>query len=176
MAVPLTHEDYLNAARVLWGDAGEFIVSEYDRLNREHFRGQLPPVPMVIGMTPYGRCIGLTRASGPWTGRTPRITIASNLFEIGSAAVSDVVLHEMIHVKLQLAGEDSSHNSVGWCGELERLSPAVLGYPVQAAPVLPRRVDGKVARAPLDGHLTRKELASWPGLRPGGERFDVPTA
>ena len=76
--------------------------------------------------------------------------------------VTDVLLHEMIHASLILAGLDSGHNSGPWCAEVERLSPPVLEASVKAAPVVPRRVDGRVVRRLLDSHLGRKHLAGWP--------------
>ena len=165
------HEDYLHAATVLWGDAGARVVNTFARLNAEHFDSELPPLPMVIGITAYGRCLGITRYSSHATGGLPRITIASNLFSSGVNRVADTVLHEMVHAHLMLAGRDTTHNGRPWCEELERLSPAVLGRTVCAKPVTPRRIDGKVRRAALGGHLTRKQLASWPhSLR--GDDFD----
>jgi len=166
-----THRDYLQAAAVLWGEAGEFVVAEFERHNQAHFGGELPPLPIVIGITPYGRCIGQTRPRGGWdAGDTlPRITIASNLFAAGTVAVSDTVLHEMIHAKLMLGGLDPGHNGRPWCQEIERLSPAVIGQEVKAAPVTPRRIDGKVTRQHLDGHLSRDQISHWPGHRTGGQ-------
>jgi hypothetical protein len=173
-----THNDYLKAATVLWGDAGAFLVNEYARHNHDHFDGQLPPIPIVIGMTPYGRCVGQTRRIGDWAaGELPRITIASTLFAAGTTAVSDTVLHEMIHVKLMLAGLDPKHNARPWCDEITRLSPGVLGHEIDAAPVLPRRINGGPStRLARPGHLTRQEIASWPGPRPGGDVYGVATS
>lgn len=170
-----THEDYRRAATVLWGAAGRFVVEEVRRHNRQHFGSELPPLPVVIGIVPYGRCIGMTRSRGAWAegDQLPRITIASNLFAAGTVAVSDTVLHEMIHAKLMLAGLDPSHNGAPWCAEIERLSPAVLGREIKAAPVKPRRIDGQVVRRHLAGHLTRDELARWPGRRHGGEVLSI---
>jgi hypothetical protein len=157
-----THADYRQAARVLWGEAGTFAVDEYKRLNKRLFSDELPPVPIVIGITAYGHCIGLTRREGEWDGGLPRITLAASLFRAGENEVRDVLTHEMIHVKLLLADDDSSHNGKPWCAEIERLSPLVLSRPVNAKPVHPRRIEGKNRRLPLDGHLTRKQLAAWP--------------
>ena len=39
-------------------------AAEYARLNREHFAGSIPPMPVIIGLTAYGKCIGLTRGGG----------------------------------------------------------------------------------------------------------------
>lgn len=48
-----------------------------------------------------------------------------------------------------------------------RLAPLLGLGEVRAAPVKTMRVDGKVARRPLDGHLERDELARFPhSLRP----------
>jgi hypothetical protein len=166
-----THEQYRTAARVLWGEAGAWAVDEYERHNACYFGGKLPPVPVVIGLTAYGKCLGLTRHCGEWSESLPRITLWSALFAAGTGAVSDVILHEMVHVRLMLTGEDPRHNGKPWCAEIVRLSPLVLGQTVQAKPVLPRRVNGVNRRIPLDGHLERMQLASWPySLRPAGGR------
>jgi hypothetical protein len=167
-----THADYRLAAEVLWGEAGAWAVDEYQRLNGLYFEGKLPPVPVVIGLTAFGRCLGLTRPHGAWGQELPRISLQSGLFAKGTLAVSDVVLHEMVHAKLMLAGVDPSHNAKPWCAEVERLSPLVLGQTVHARPVHPRRdVDGVNRRFALEGHLPRKVLARWPySLRDGEDR------
>jgi hypothetical protein len=163
MPVP-TRRDQIRAAEALWGDAGTYVYRTFDELNRQHFRGELPGLPVVIGITPYGRCLGLTRY-GPGL---PRITIASNQFK-HAHVVRDVLLHEMLHAHLALTGAESKHNAVPWCEAIVRLSPAVLGHDIQAAPVKARRIDGKVVKAPRDGHLPQGVLARWPGaLRPPG--------
>ena len=59
-----THEDYRQAAALLWGEAGEYAAEELARLNREHFAGSIPPMPVIIGLTAFGKCIGATRDSG----------------------------------------------------------------------------------------------------------------
>jgi hypothetical protein len=169
-------EQYRLAAEILWGKAGAWAVDEYGRLNDRYFGGALPSVPIVIGLTAYGACLGLTRGRGQWAGQVPRITIHSGHFARGTGAVSDTILHEMVHVRLMLAGLDPQHNGRPWCAEVERLSPQVLGLQVKAKPVHPRRVGGVNRRLALEGHLARKELAGWPrSLRPRGSdpRRDV---
>jgi hypothetical protein len=159
-----TSADYRRAAEVLWGEAGAWAVDEYQRHNVRYFEGRLPPVPVVIGLTAYGRCLGLTRGHGEWARELPRISLQSGHFEGGTRGVSDTILHEMVHVRLILAGLDPSHNAKPWCAEIERLSPLVLGRAVKARPVHPRWVNGSKQRLPLDGHLTRMELATWPDM------------
>src|SRR5579884_2856783 len=143
--------DYHKAAEILWGEAGAWSVEEYQRLNELYFSGKLPPVPLVIGLTAYGRCLGLTRHQAIWGGLVPRITLQSSLFARGTANVSDTILHEMVHVRLMLAGLDHSHNGRPWCAEIVRLTPLVLGRVVKAAPIHPRRIDGKSVRLERDG-------------------------
>jgi hypothetical protein len=175
--VGYTLADYRRAGEALWGEAGAYAVDEYQRHNENYFSGELPPIPIVIGITAYGKCLGMTRGGG-----LPRITLSSSIFARtehshgrkrvwphGRNVVSDTLLHEMIHAKLILEGRESAHNAQPWCDEITRLSPAVLGHEIQVAPVKPRRVNGKVRRHVLEGHLTQGELARWPYyLRPAG--------
>lgn len=60
------------------------------------------------------------------------------------------------------------------------MSPLVLGHEINAAPVKPRRIDGRVVRKPLDGFISQDALAHWPySLRPSdwqpGEPIRVET-
>ena len=192
-----TYEDYRHAAALLWGTAGDFAAAEFARLNREHFAGSIPPMPIVIGLTAFGRCIGLTR-DGCWLD-SPRITLAPELFNGnhrtagGPRMVSDVLVHEMVHAALMLRGEDPQHNADPWCRLLAELSPAVLGREIAARPVRPRRVPNPnrdadpdapktiVIRKPEPGTMSQAELARWPhSCRPGdyylkGKPIPVPT-
>ena len=63
-------EDYAQAAALLWGEAGEYAAAGYCRLNRGLFGGSLPPLPIVIGLTAYGGCLGSPAALPPG-GRSP---------------------------------------------------------------------------------------------------------
>jgi hypothetical protein len=162
-----SYEAYRAAALLLWGPSAAWAVDETSRLNVDYFDAQLPPLPVVVGITAYGRCIGLTRHSGAWVDGLPRITIASNQFHRGADHIRDVLLHEMIHAHLILGGLNPHHEGWPWINEITRLSPAVLGREINAKPVYPRRVGGKNVRAPRDGHLSQMEIAGWPGsLRP----------
>jgi hypothetical protein len=193
-----THEDYRQAAALLWGEAGDFAAAEFARLNREHFAGSIPPMPVIIGLTAFGRCIGLTRADQDWLA-APRITLAPELFNgnhrtaAGPRIVSDVLVHEMVHAALMFRGEDPSHNGEPWCQMISELSPALLGHEVTARPVLPRRVPNPeretdpsapktiVVRLAEPGTLARAELATWPhtarprGYYEGDKPIPVPT-
>jgi len=134
-------------------------------------------MPVIIGLTAFGRCIGLTR--GGWL-EAPRITLAPELFNGnhrtpgGRRMVADTLVHEMVHAALMFRGEDPSHNAAPWCRMITELSHDVLGREVIAAPVLPRRVPNParetdlaapktiVVRQAEPGALTQAGLATWP--------------
>jgi hypothetical protein len=172
------YDAYLEAAAVLWGAAGAFAVREFQRLNRWLFAGMLPPLPIVIGLTAYGKCLGLTRSRGAWAAGAgaralPRITLAPEIFQGnhrcpgGQRVVSETLIHEMVHAQLFLNGLDHQHNGRLWCDTIMRLSPQVLGHAIVAAPDTVRRIDGVARRLARDGALPRRVIASWPHtLRP----------
>lgn len=190
LPVTPTLDDYANAARWLWRDAGQYAVDSFARLNRDLFGNELPALPIVIGLTAFGRCIGLTRYD--WLG-DPRITLAPRLFNRdGVRDVDDTLTHEMVHAVLFLRGENTKHNHAPWCMAITALSPKVLGHEITARPVGTRRVPNparehdataektKVVRQAEPGALTRKQLAEWPhSLRPAdfdhGPTISVPT-
>jgi len=78
---PPGYGEYARAAALLWGEAGEYAAAEFGRLNREHFAGSIPPLPIVVGLAAYGHCIGLTRHRGTssWLD-SPRISLAPEVF------------------------------------------------------------------------------------------------
>lgn len=191
-----TYRTYADAAALLWGEAGEFAAAEFTRHNREHFAGSIPPMPIIIAMTPYGGCIGLTGAV--WWLTSPRITLAPEVFtgsrdkfnpctgrttpgrlHGGPRQVSDVLLHEMIHAALILRGENPEHNQAPWCRMITELSPAVLGTEITARPVRTRRIPNPARETDPDAPKTivrrladpdalpQISLATWPySLRP----------
>jgi hypothetical protein len=174
-----SYEDYRRAAALIWGTAGDFAAAEFGRLNRNHFAAALPPLPIAIGLAPYGRCFGLTRSPADWLA-CPRISLAVEVFTGsrrspgGKRMVADVLVHEMAHALLLLRGEDPDHNRAGWCQLITEMSPAVIGHEINARPVLPRRIPNParetepsaaktiVVRRPRPGSMTRAELARWP--------------
>lgn len=178
----MTYDEVRRFVTWTWGRAGEFAADEFSRINREHFAGSVPPLPIVIGIAAYGHCIGLTRGHS-----TPRISLASEIFNGshrqrgGPLTVSDTLIHEMVHAFLMLRGENPSHNAPAWCRMITELSPDLVGHEIIAEPVGTMRVPNpdretdpkapktKVVRRPKPGCLTQEQLASWPHLiRPDG--------
>lgn len=160
----------------LWGDAGTWAADTWTRLNAAHFDGKLRYHGIVWGLTPHGGRLGHTYPSG-------RITLHPSLLDpqesawgirdqLGARYAEDTLLHEMVHVTLfarGIASKAPHHNTQEWCDEIMRITRQLGLAPIKAAPVKPRRVDGKVVREPLDGHLSRVEIATWPDrLRPAG--------
>jgi len=120
---------YRDAAVTLWGDAGAHAHDAYARL-RPALYPELPPqVPIVIGITAYGRCLGLTRHG--WE-HGPRITLESRRFAEGARLIDDVIAHEMLHAWLAVTGRGAKHDSADWYEAIRRLSPAVLGRELDA--------------------------------------------
>jgi hypothetical protein len=149
LAIPST--DYREAAITLWGDAGSYVHAAYARWLP--LFPELPEsLPIVMGITAYGKCIGLTRAG--WE-HGPRITIASNLFKQGRLMVDDVMVHEMLHAWLYITGQDTAHESPAWYSAIKRLSPVVLGHDLDVR----RGAQRKSVRVKLDDgrSVVRKE-------------------
>jgi hypothetical protein len=135
---------YRDAALALWGEAGGFVHDEYADYRDRYFTGRVPEqVPIVIGITAYGHCGGLTR--GTWD-YGPRITIESRQFSRGATWVSHIILHEMVHVALRFAGLDPDHKGEPWYSEVRQLSLAL--FKTDLSQVIVRGADRKSVRVP----------------------------
>jgi hypothetical protein len=97
----------------------------------EHFGGRILPLPVIIGLTAYGRCLGLTRGLEDWLA-APRITLARELFNGnhrtvgGQRMIADVIAHELVYVALMLRPPGSKnrrpapHHDLGKTTKRER--------------------------------------------------------
>ena len=170
---------YRDAAVTLWGEAGAYAHDAYNRW-LPRFPELPDELPIVIGITAYGRCIGLTR--GDWQ-HGPRITIASNLFARGRLGVDDTMVHEMTHAWLHVTGQDTKHEGEAWYAAIRRLSPAVLGHELDVR----RGAARKSVRVKLDDGtsvvrkianpdaITHGSVARWPqAFRPEGYDWGEP--
>lgn len=171
---------YGDAAAALWGEAGALAHDAYRHLRPLY--PELPEqLPIVIGITAYGGCLGATRTD--WHAG-PRITLSSSIFRQGHHAVEDVVVHEMLHAWLAVTGRATKHDTAAWYGAVRRLSPAVLGHEVdirrgagrrserlpnpayEAGNGEPKTVVRKVRVAAAVPH---RDVARWPqAFRPAG--------
>jgi hypothetical protein len=166
-----------DALENLWGEAGTWAAATWTHLNTDHFNSRLIYHGIVFGLTPHGENLAHTWPDG-------RITLHPSLLDphgdawmighkLGALFAEDVLLHEMVHVVLDEAGvpntSQGQHNTVEWCEQIMRITPQLGLPPILAAPVKPRRVDGKVRRLPREGYLSRADIAYWPhSLRPDG--------
>ena len=175
---------YRAAAEKLWGEAGAYVHEAYDKY-RPLFPELPRTLPIVIGLTAYGKCIGLTRTD--WE-HGPRITIQSSAFKGGTDLVDDVMIHEMLHAWLAVTGRDPEHGSSDWYDAINRLSPTVLGRELGAKRGADRKSvrvktdDGRsvVRKVRVEGVITHNQVANWPGPflprgRDRGRRLHCPT-
>lgn len=133
---------YQDAAEKLWGRAGAYVHEAY-RAHLPLFNNLPDEMPIVIGLSAYGKCAGFTRGGHPALDG-PRISIMSNIWHLGTGFVSDIMCHEMMHVSLILGGRNSDHDSGDWYAECNRLAPKVLGRELN----LKRGQDRKSVRVP----------------------------
>ena len=133
-----------------------FPTSAHSPPNQSGAHFDLPRLPLVVGLTAYGKCIGLTRYR-----EVPRITVASGVFS-STRMVDDVLVHETLHASLILAGANPDHDSADWCRSIVTLSPAIAGESVLAVP-------DKVIKVP-NGAGGRKSAQVHPRGAPRGPR------
>lgn len=135
--------------------AGRWAYAAFDFLNAAYFDGRLPTPLILWELTPYGHCVGDTRAALPAMIRLhPQVRKFDTPQGVPGAVACDVLLHELIHVAvLALHGEDcgcdrrlatdSSHSDPCWLTEVTRIAP-LLGIDRQAR-------GNKKVRVPIDG-------------------------
>lgn len=178
---------YRDAAEALWGQAGAYAHDAYARL-RAGLYPELPiQVPIVIGITAYGHCDGLTRTS--WQ-HGPRISLFSSAFGRGHRYLDDLLTHEMLHAWLAVTLRAVRHDSADWYVAVRRLSPAVLGRAIDARRGAARRSvripnpdwrPGSAAprtlvrKQAVPGAVPHADVATWPqSFRPDGYEWGTP--
>ncbi|MGH9152804.1 MAG: SprT-like domain-containing protein [Acidimicrobiales bacterium] len=117
----MTTGSLAHAGAALWGPAGAYLYAAYERLQSRLFPELPPELPMVIGLTAYGHCIGLTRS---WPSGA-RISVAPKVFAEGARMVDDVLVHEMLHVWLMQTGLDHKHAGEPWYPARYYIGPAI---------------------------------------------------
>jgi hypothetical protein len=171
-----TAAEYRQAQEILYGAAGVWAHDTFVALNAQYFANAVPHRGILWGLLSYGGKLGLCN------GASGRIILHTSLLDprsahpwdmqwsdLGESFACDVLLHEMLHAYLGARRENPKHNAAPWCREIERLAIELGIGPVRAQPVKPRRVDGKLMRRALPGHLTQDQLSRFPySLRPPG--------
>jgi len=182
MTRQLTIADLEEVAEAYHGAAGRFAYAAFRWANDAVFERALP-VPLIqFALTPYGRCVALTKAR---LDAQPVITIHPSAWSGGSeadpGAVLDVMIHELLHVYVHYVAlpssptlltqlRRSSHDIAVWAELVMKFSPRVpgLGRGVRTSPRRSVRNDsGAVVKRVPRGCIDLATLAMWPGsLRP----------
>ncbi|MBF0204082.1 MAG: hypothetical protein HQK67_07140 [Desulfamplus sp.] len=165
---------------VIYGYKGVFAYDAWLEINELYFFNSLKPIQIIWGITNYSRSLGNINDN--------RMMLHNSLFHpvsnvvwgtdkevFGKKYTYDVILHEMIHQhdhqfqpQYKKKPFYTSHNNPFWCSEVIRIGE-LLGYELQAVPAKLKRINGKGQSYTPDGHLTRKQLASFPDcIRPNG--------
>jgi len=173
------------AATTFFNGLGGWSYDKWEELNNLYFDGKLEAGSIIWGLTPHGHYLG---AYSPMDNQ---ITLHTSLVEpksdspwnmgslLGEKFAEDVLLHEMIHQYLRqiknYTGKES-HNCEEWCEGIVRISK-LMGIEIKAKPVRQKRIRqpgqktgaGKVQWVVEEGHMNRKEIASFPhSIRPTG--------
>lgn len=178
---------YQDAAVVLWGEAGAYAHDSYARIRPALYPDLPAQIPIVIGITAYGHCDGLTRST--WK-HGPRISLFSSAFARGRGFLDDLLTHEMLHAWLATTGRQDHHDSRDWYASVRRLSPAVLGREVDARRGAARRsvrvpnpayTEGSglartvVRKQQVKSAVQHGDVAKWPqSFRPDGYDWGEP--
>jgi hypothetical protein len=92
-------------------DAPQWILADFDALNREHFGGKLRPIKIVVQKPPFGTAAATTPGSVVLEDGK-RIKVNAVMFIHPRVAaqdrrwVRDTILHEMVHVALDQEEDD----------------------------------------------------------------------
>jgi hypothetical protein len=198
-----TAPDYRLAATIFWPRHADLIYDARDEINARIYNGELPNVPVLVGLTKHARSLGNCSMRTP-----PVITLHPSLTQPRSenpwgvparhwnaAYLVDVLTHEMIHAWHAVnppgaypdwcpphSDDQDVHNNPHWCAEIMRQSPLVGVGEIIASPWRRARQrkkdggDGGLEYQPvLPGSITRYDASRWPHLtRPPGY-YDDPT-
>lgn len=158
------------AAMHIWRDYGAWVYDTWAAINREYFAGELAPPGIVFGLPPHARRMGNYETA------YNLITLHNGLLEQDQANLWgidawvfktlawDVLLHEMIHQRVQTSGCDyGSHNNDAWVAEVNRIAPR-LGLPPNAQVIPQMKKGNSLIWVMEEGAMHRRELSRWPYL------------
>lgn len=157
-----------------WGARGGRVADAWRALNREHFKGKLEPIPIIlVNTSPYGRWLGCTYCNVKRR-RAHLIQLTMPTQEMLLVADRGTLLHEMLHQEITEQGLSPKHEHAPWCHGIMRLHQAITGERIWAAPEtvakLATDADGKRRSVrkqlpePSTGtaSLDRAAIAGWP--------------
>ncbi len=155
-----------------FGEVGAWAFDEWKMLNQNFFYGENKPGAIIWGKTPQGKSLGYYHVS------KNLIYLDKNLMRpiypindlnwgiqhLNKRIASDVLLHEMIHQRVNQTGGwegETSHNNERFVDEVNRIA-GLLGMDIRAKVIKQATIQDKRIRHNEPGYLTLKELSDFP--------------
>jgi hypothetical protein len=155
-----------------FGEVGAWAYDEWKMLNDTFFDGENKPGPIIWGSTPKGKSLGYYHVSENLIYLHKNLmrpvypTTAFNwgIRHLNKRVASDVLLHEMIHQRVNQTGGwvgETSHNNERFVEEVNRIA-GVLGMDIKARVIKQTTTRNKPTWNIEPGCLTLKELSDFP--------------
>jgi hypothetical protein len=167
-----TWADLKSRAEKRLGELGAWAYDEWKMLNDTFFDGKNKPGPIVWGSTPQDRSLGYYRVSENLIYLHKNLmrpvypTAAFNwgIRHLNKRVASDVLLHEMIHQKVNQTGGwvgQTSHNNERFVEEVNRIA-GVLGMDIKARVIKQTTTRNSPTWNIEPGYLTLEKLSDFP--------------
>ena len=155
-----------------FGEVGAWAYDEWNLLNETFFYGENTPGAIIWGSTPQGRSLGYYYVSENLIYLNKNLmrpiypTPAFNwgIRHLNKRVASDVLLHEMIHQRVNQTGGwvgETSHNNERFVEEVNRIA-GLLGLDIKARVIKHTTTQNKRIWHIEPGYLTLKELSDFP--------------
>ena len=155
-----------------FGEIGAWAYDEWKRLNDTFFHGENKPGTIIWGATPQGQSLGYYHVSENLiylNKNLMRPVYPTREFDWGirhlnKRVASDVLLHEMIHQRVNQTGGwvgETSHNNERFVEEVNRIA-GLLGMDIKAKVIKQTPTPDKSIGHSEPGYLTLKELSDFP--------------
>ncbi len=155
-----------------FGEVGAWAFDEWKILNHTFFDGENKPGPIIWGSTPQGKSLGYYHVSenliylhkNLMRPIYPTPSFDWGIRHLNKRVASDVLLHEMIHQRVNQTGGwvgETSHNNERFVEEVNRIA-GVLGMDIKARVIKRTTTRNKPTCNIEPGCLTLKELSDFP--------------
>ena len=155
-----------------FGDVGAWAFDEWKILNDTFFNGENIPGAIIWGKTPQGKRMGYYHVAknliyldkNLMRPIYPTNNLKWGIRHLNKRVASDVLLHEMIHQRVNQTGGwvgETSHNNERFVEEVNRIA-RLLGMDIKAKVIEQRRTWDKPVWNVEPGYLTLRELSDFP--------------